>query len=182
MGALGPNWTGPSSPSPLEMSGGCFLGAVQAESGYCCSLYSAVQELLEMQLDESQGSWLVKTPLPTHPCPQQALPPPPRLCPPLILPAHHEVPATESHLPLCVPRAVWLLLGIMLALVFSGSHCPVHVCGVTIVLTVLTPPPPPQDMPRAVTEDTRTNTSGRRPGPGWGDAGGFCVTCLGPEA
>lgn len=68
-----------------------------------------------------------------------------------------------------------VFLGITLALVFfSGSHCPClwcHRCARGAF-------PPPTHTHRTA----RANTSGRRPGPGSGDAGSFCVSCEGPEA
>lgn len=113
-----------------------------------------------MQLDESPGLLACEDP---HACPSLSftlLPNGLCLLPPGCVLHSYFLLTMKSQphkatFPCVCPEALWLLLGIMLALVFSGSRCPGHVGGVTIVLTVLTPPfpPSPQDMSRAVTED-----------------------------
>lgn len=98
--------------------------------------------------------------------PQLAVPPSPRLCPLLILPAHHQVPAPESHLP--SPVCTQSYPGSL------GYHASPHVLRLLLSVSVVSSLhswclAPPRTHPQQSQRITCANTSGRRPGPGWGD-------------
>lgn len=165
--------------------GCCFWGTVQVEGRCHCPFYLAAQELLETQSDKSQGSWHARPLTPAQPCPSA-------LSPTGSASITQAVPATRPSCsapspspgkptsPACA-QSSWGFSWLPHWSSCSSQAPIVHVCGVTMVLMVPVPTPPP----RHAQSSHRTafvNTGGRRPGPGWGGAGGFCIRCVGPEA
>lgn len=131
------------------------------------------------QLEKYQGSWCSRpgvrgrVHLPSlvlQPSPTQAVPPLPRLHP-VILPTPHQVPAPESHLPCMCPE----LSGFSWAACWSwSSSCFAEALIVCCLWCYhcahgAWPPSHAQNSHRTAC----ANTSGRRLGPGWGDASGF---------